>query len=301
MLRLFFVIASASCLLAGDALAQVTLKRKYEEGTTYKTQEVQQVDQTLKLNGIAIPTKSETTIVAATTYGKRDADGNLPMETKIDSLKVNLSLQGTNVTFDSAEPDKKASNPLLEPALEQFRKLSGLVITQKMSKDNKKIVSIERSKQDVELDPEDLKQQKQQEIDMIPSDPLKIGDKWQRTIKQDLGQGQVFTFDRKFEYAGPVDEFATVPGSRKLDKVTASDASVEYSTRPNAGMGLAVKKSDLKIESSKHTYLFDREAGRIVKADNEVHITGGLSISINNMDFDGDLDLTLATHAQEVK
>jgi hypothetical protein len=293
----------AACVLfyASSLFAQATLTRKYQEGTTYKTQQTQKVEQKLKLNGIEIPTRSDTTILATTAYGKRDAEGNLPIDTKIESMKVALSIQGFNVNFDSAKPDEKASNPALEPALDQFRKLTGLVITQKISRDNKKVVSVERSKQDVQVDPEDLKEQNQQSIDMVPAEPLKPGDKWQRTIKQDLGQGQIFTFQRNFEYAGQSDEFATVPGSRKLDKITATDASVEYSTRPNAGAGLTVKKSDLKVDSSKHTYLFDREAGRIIDEKNEVHITGNLDISINNMDFAGELDLTLATQEQEIK
>jgi hypothetical protein len=301
MFRLLSALLTVTCLLADEASAQVTLKRKYQEGTSFKTQETQKVDQVLKLNGIAIPTKSDTTIVAATKFGKRDADGNLPMETKFESLKVKLSIQGMDLTFDSAHPDEKASNAALEPLLDQFRKLSGLVVTQKISADNKKIVSVERSKQDVQLDPEEIKEQNQQELDMVPSEPLKVGDKWQRTIKRSLGQGQVFTFDRNFEYAGQVVEFATVPGSRKLDKISATDASVEYSMSPNAGTALTVKKSDLKVESSKHTYLFDREAGRIIDADNEVHVTGTLGLTINNMDFNGELDLTLATHEQEAK
>lgn len=300
MLR--FALA-ACCLFChpSSLFAQATLIRTYQEGTTFKTQQTQKVEQKLKLNGIEIPTKSDTTILATTTYGKRDAEGNLPIDTKIDSMKVALSIQGVNVNFDSAKPDEKPSNAALEPVVDQFRKLTGLVITQKISRDNKKIVAVERSKQDVPVDPEDLKEQYQQSLGMVPSEPLKPGDKWQRTMKQDLGQGQVFTFQRNFEYAGRTDEFATVPGSRKLDKITATDSSVEYSTRPNAGAGLAVKKSDLKVDSSKHTYLFDREAGRMIDEKSEVHITGDLSISINNMDFAGELDLTLATQEQEVK
>jgi hypothetical protein len=283
------------------ASAQATFKRKFEEGTKFKSQVSQKIDQVLTLNGMAIPTKSDTKIVMQTTYGKRDADGNLPIESKFESLQAELTLQGVTVKFDSARPDEKAANPIEELVRDQFRKVSGLVISRKISPDNKKVVSVERSKTESPVDPEDLKEQYQQDLDTMPDKPLKLGDKWERTVKRDLGQGQVFTFERTYEYAGQVNEFATVPGSRKLDKITASDSSVLYSVRPNAGMGLMVKKSDLKVESSKHTYLFDREAGRFVDEENEVRVTGKLALSINNMDLDGDLDLTLTTREQEVK
>lgn len=282
--------------------AQVTLKRKFDEGTKFKVQETVKVDQVLKLNGMELPTKSDTKFGISASYGKRDAEGVLPIERKIESLQAELSLPGgLNVKFDSARPDEKASNPLLEPALDQYRKLSGMVITYKLSGDNQKVQSVERSQAESPIDPEDLKDELQQDLERFPAEPVKPGDKWERTVRQDLGQGQIFTFKRTYEYAGQVAEFATVPGSRKLDKITATDTSVEYSVKPNAGAGLTVKSSDLKVESSKHIYLFDRVAGRIIEENNEVRITGKLSLSINNMEFDGDLDLTLATLEQEVK
>jgi hypothetical protein len=299
---LVWLVMVVSLCVATGASAQVTLKSKFEEGVQFKAQETQKVDQVLKLNGIAIPTKVDMTFVASTSYGKRDAEGNLPVATKFESVKADMSLPGgLSLKFDSAGPDKKESNPQLQQVIDQLRGLIGLVVTHKISRDNKKVVSVERSKPDAQVDPEDLKEQYQQSLDLIPKEPLKPGDTWERAFKQDLGQGQVFTFQRKFEYVGQVAEFDTVPGSRKLDKITATDTGVDYSMRPNAGMGLTVKKSDLKVESSKHTYLFDREAGRLVDTQSDIHVTGSLSLSINNMALDGDLDLKMNSREQGVK
>jgi hypothetical protein len=236
-----------------------------------------------------------------TTYGKRDAENNVPVDSKIESIVASLSVQGMTVTFDSAKPDEKPSNPGLQIVIDQFRKLHGLVIHYTVSPENNKIVSVDRPKGETPVDPEDLKNEYQQELEMFPAKPLKPGDKWEQTVRQDLGQGQVFTFQRKYEYMGEVPEFATVPGSRKLDKVTATDSSVEYSIKAGGGMGLTVKSSDLKIESSKHAYLFDRNAGRTVDADSEVRVSGKLVLSINNMDLDAEFDLTMATREQETK
>jgi hypothetical protein len=286
--------------LTAVASAQTTLKHKFEEGTKFKTQVSRKVDQTLNLNGIDIPTKVEMKILVGTTFGKRDAENNLPVENKFESVNASLSVQGVSVTFDSARPDEKASNPQLQVVVDQFRKLNGLVIAYTVGPENDKIVSVERPKGESPLDPEDIKSQYQQELDMIPAKPLKPGGKWEQTVRQDLGQGQVFTFKRNYEYVGEVAEFATVPGSRKLDKITATDASVEYSVKQGAG-GLTVKSSDLKVESSKHVYLFDREAGRTVDTDSEVRVSGKLVLSINNMDLDAVFDLTMTMREQDAK
>jgi hypothetical protein len=302
-LLLTWLVTIGSMCLASDVSAQVTLQRKFAEGTQFRAKEAQKVEQMLKLNGMAIPTKVDMNFVATTSYGKRDAEGNLPIATKFESVKADMSLPGRSIKFDSADPDAdaKASDPVTKQAIDQFRGLVGLVITHKIDRDNKKVVSVERSKTDAQVDPENLKEQFQQSLDLIPSKPLKPGDTWERTFKQDLGQGQLFTFERKFEYVGEVAEFDTVPGSRKLDKITATDSSVDYSMSPNAGMGLTVKKSDLKIASSKHTYLFDREAGRLVDTQSDVHVIGGLTLSINNMDLDADLDLKMSSREQGEK
>jgi hypothetical protein len=289
---LLFVTATAS--------AQVTLKHKYPEGTQFKTQVTNKVDQTLNLSGNNAPTKVDLKLVARTTYGKQDADKNVPVESKIESVTASLSLLGTNVTFDSARPDEKPSDMVGQLVTDQLRKLAGMTFNYKVSPENK-ILAGERPKGETLVDPEQIVSRAQQELDMIPAKPLKPGDKWERTVHEDIGQGQVFTFKRNYEYVGEAPEFATVPGSRKLDKITATDSTVEYSIKPNAGMGLTAKSSDLKVESSKHVYLFDREAGRMVNADNEVRITGKIVLSINNMSLDGVLDLTLATRAEEVK
>lgn len=296
----FIVSLVALCLLAIPAFGQVVLKPKFKEGTSFKVREKTTSDQVLTLNGMPLPTKSDNTAVAVVTIGKKDEKGNLPIATKVESLVVDLTLPGNmNVHFDSAKPDEKASNPNLEVLLEIFRKLVGNTTTITLGPGNK-VVSVEGIQEGSQADPDSVKEQFQQEIDRFPAEPIKPGDKWKRTVQQDLGQGQVFTFERDYEYVGPVDEFPTVAGSRKLDKVTATDTSVTYSTKGNAGL-ISVKKSDLTVESSKHTLLFDRESGRTVSSESEVKIKGPLSLAINNMDFTGELKLTLNQKEEEVK
>lgn len=289
------------CVLgASPAFGQVVLKPKFKEGASFRVREKTAAEQVLTLNGNPLPTKSENTTVARVTFGKKDEQGNLPISTKIESLVADLSLPGNlKIHFDSTKPDEKASDPNLEVVLDIFRKLSGSVVTITLSPENK-VVSVDGIQEGTQVDPDSVKEQFQHELQRYPAEPIKPGDTWKRTVQQDLGQGQVFTFERSYEYAGQVDEFPTVAGSRKLDKVTATDTSVVYSTKGDAGL-INVRKSDLKVESSKHTYMFDREAGRTILSESEIKIKGPLSLAINNMEFAGDLQLSLNQKEDDVK
>ena len=184
--------------------------------------------------------------------------------------------------------------------LDVYRKLNGLTVTHTVGPDSK-VVSVAGIQEGTQLNADELKEKYQQEIDVLPEKSLKPGDTWERTDVLGLGQGQVLTFQRKYEYHGQAPQFPTVPDSKLLDKITATDSSVEYSVKPGRGLPITVNKSDLKIESSKHAYWFDRQAGRLVASESELKITGSLSLVVNFMNFDGELDLTMTSKEEEIE
>lgn len=286
--------------LAPAVEAQVALKPKFEPGTSYKARETTKVAQSLKLAGQDLATKAENTVVNQVTYGKRDEKGNLPIAGKIESIVADLSLPGgIKLHFDSAKPDEKAENPNLEVVLDIFRKLTGLTVTHTLSPELK-VLSVEGIQEGTQLNPDELKEEYQQNIDFFPSEPVKPGDTWERTVVQGLGQGQVLTYQRKYEYQGQAPQFPTVKDSKQLDKITATDSSVEYSVKPGRGFPITVNKSDLKVDSSKHAYWFDRKAGRVVAEEGEVKIKGSLSLTLMGMNLDGDLDLSMNSREEEI-
>lgn len=287
--------------LAPAVEAQVTLKPKFEPGVKYKARETSKVSQSLTLGGMSLPTGADSQVVQQYVYRERDEMGNLPIDVKFVSIVADLSLPGgQKLHFDSAKPDEKAQNPQLEPVLDIYRKLSGLTVTHTVSKDLK-VVSVEGLQEGTQLNADELKEKFQQQIDMLPAKSLKPGDTWERTEVLGLGQGQIFTFKRKYEYHGQAPQFPTVPGSKLLDKITATDSSVEYSVTPGRGFPITVSKSDLKVETSKHAYWFDREAGRVIASESELKITGSLSLSINGMNLDGELDLKMNAKEEEIE
>ena len=67
---------------------------------------------------------------------------------------------------------------------------------------------------------------------------------------------------------------------------------------PNAQTPLKVTKSDLKVESSDGTILFDREAGCVVEAKGKIQVKGDLTMMIQGMELPGTLDLNMETDVQ---
>lgn len=287
-------------LCSAAAAADVVLERKFADGTKFKSREVVKTRQTLLLSGNDLGTEGNTEVVSQSTYGQRTAGGNLTIATKIESIKSDLKLPGgVSVQFDSAKPAAKPDNPVAQFVVDALQKTAGATISYHLDGENR-VQSVEGVPEGgLQHDPDDMKEEFQQSIDLLPKKPLKPGDTWQSEVKQDLGQGQIFTFQRKFEYVGQVAAFATVKGGKQLDKVVAADTSVNYSTREGTG-AFKVTKSELSVESSEHTYLFDREAGRIVNTQSKLHVKGPIGLSVANMDLSGDLDLTMEVSSEEV-
>jgi hypothetical protein len=130
MKKLFGLVLVLTALGATVAQAQVKLEAKYHEGTKSVLQSESKTTQTLTLAGMDLDTKSSTFIVATHTTGQRGADGALSIEDKTDVLQSELSLPGgIKLQFDSANPDKKADNPLLEPILDIYRAMLRIPVT----------------------------------------------------------------------------------------------------------------------------------------------------------------------------
>ena len=104
---LLFTTAAAS--------AQVKFEAKYVESSKWETHRDSKTTQTLTLAGMNIDTKSSAFAVIEHAVGQRAADGALKVEEKTKTLQTEISFPGGKIEFDSANLDKKADNPLLEP------------------------------------------------------------------------------------------------------------------------------------------------------------------------------------------
>ncbi len=280
---------------ASIAEAQVTLQAKYTEGAKAVVHSETKTTQTLTLAGMDLDTKSTTFIVTSSSTGNRAADGTLMIEEKTDVLQSELGLPGgVTLQFDSANPDKKADNPLLEPILEIYRSLVRFPVTVVVDANNK-ITEIKLPEGEFEklpegakerFSPEARKKAAEQAEGFLPTEPVKPGDTWERSADANLGSGQVMSFRTKYEYAGTVDQ-----DGKTLDKITGKTFEVSFSI--NGNPMLQVTKSDLKVKESQSTVLFDRDLGRVASRTSKIRIEGPLTLVINGAELPGKVDLTI--------
>ena len=291
MFRRFCFSVVALLLSSTIASAQVKLEPKYPEGAKSVVHRDTTSKQTLTLAGMDIDTKSSTFIVATASIGKRAADGTLKIEEKVETLQSEISTPGGLIQFDSANPDKKADNALLEPILDIFRSVYRNPVTVELDAKNK-ITAVKLPEGEYEklsdaakgqLNPESLKKTVENALQFLPE---KKGDTWERSSEQNLGAGQTMSFRTKYEYQGTVEK-----DGKTLDKITGKAFEVSFAINGNAM--LQVTKSDLKIIESESTVLFDRERGSAVSTSSKVQIAGPLTLVVNAMEFAGKVDLTI--------
>ena len=68
-------------------------------------------------------------------------------------------------------------------------------------------------------------------------------------------------------------------GDKTLDKISCKVLEVKYDQDPKGKSPLKVVKSDLKVESSEGTILFDREEGHVVSSSDKIRIKGNMTFS----------------------
>jgi hypothetical protein len=288
--------------LASAAQAQEKLEIKDREGTrmarsTWKSHQI------LSIAGMDVETNVETTTTSSSVTGKADAGGAVRIRETIDALRYDLSLPGNmKVVYDSEKPDAKSDNPDIQSYLDTFRALKGATYTLVVGPDHR-VSAVEGTEQILAKAPAStlaelknrlseamLKREANQARAVLPDKPVNKGDRWQRTVVMEIGAGQSLTFDTYYEYAGTAQK-----DGKTYDKIDSFIGGVTYALDPNSPIPLKLLKSDLKIDSSVGTILFDRETGQVAESSSTTRITGPMTFSVNGQELPGKVDLTLET------
>jgi len=296
---------------APSARAQVKLEYKFPEGQTLTYKTTVKINQVMTLNGMEIPTEAQETVVSSRAIGKRAGDSTLPVQEKVVSVRSDLTLPGVGpITYDSKDPDAKIDNEQLKAVgLEDVFKLASQIAYTVVLDAKNKVKAIEGAEKLLEkadqlnplvrdsmrsrLQADKLKAKFEQSHGNLPDVLARPGEPWERTETLDTGGGQELVFRKKYEYAGTEKK-----GDKSLDKITAKTTEVQLKVDPDSQAPAKVTKSELKVESSDGTILFDREAGRIVEARGKLHVKGTMTLSVQGQDLPGELDLTIETGSE---
>ena len=102
------------------------------------------IHQILTINGSDVETNAEEVVVSSSATGARKADGTLPIEQKIEAIRLQLTLpMNVVISFDSASPaPKKDDNPIASLFVGICQALVGTSYNITLDKDNQ-FVSVE--------------------------------------------------------------------------------------------------------------------------------------------------------------
>ncbi len=304
----FWVLAGPAAARA-QAPAPVKLEARFPEGQTLRYRIQTNTNQLVTNLGMEMPGNMNRTVIRSQAIGKRRADAGLPIAVKVESLRERLRLPGgLDVSYDSKDGAAKVANSDLAFFNDVYQVAGRVAYTIVLDEKNK-VKAIEgadalREKVD-RLDPsardllrsrvaaDTLKAEFEQATEFLPDGPVKPGDSWERTEAVDSGSGLELVLRKKYEYAGTEKK-----GGKALDKITAK--VIEAKCRQDADSASPVKltKSDLKVESSEGTVLFDREAGRVVESRGQVQLKGGLTMSAQGQDQRVNIELRIRTDVQ---
>ena len=302
-------LAFLALLWPETASAQVKLEYKYPEGKKFSYKGVTKTKQVLTLMGMEIETESTENVSSSLVIGKKRSDGGLPVEERIDSLRAELSLPGgVSITYDTKEPDAKIETPGLAFLGEIFKMAGDMTYTivlddksnvkavegtEKLLEKADKLSEAARDSIRSRLEADKLKLKFEQDHKNVPDILARPGEPWQRTEVMDIGGGQVLTVEKKYTYVG-VDK----KDGKSYDKISAQAIKVDFKQDPQTKSPLKVVKSELKVETSTGTILFDREVGQVFDAKGKTHYKGTMTFEAAGMEIPGQIDLIFDTNTQ---
>lgn len=291
--------------LAASAQAQVKLEYKFPENAKAAVKDTTKLHQILTIAGMDIETNVDETLVVGVAIGKRNADGTLPVAQTIESIRAELTLPGgIIIAYDSAAPDNPpVDNKDFAFLQDIFKVLAGEKHTVVLDGTNKakfvegteafeaKLATIDPKAAALikkSMSADEIKREFDQAHANLPTVLAREGEPWEVTQSSDIGGDQTLTFRKRYEYRGTVEK-----GGRTLDKISVKATGVTYVMAPEAESPLKITKSDLKVDSSEGTLLFDREAGAVVESQESTRVKGDLTAMINGQELPSKLDLTL--------
>ncbi|MBT4866274.1 MAG: hypothetical protein HON53_14315 [Planctomycetaceae bacterium] len=299
MYRAILTTAAIVWGMSATAEAQVKLQLKFPNDAKTTSTVTSKTHQMLKIAGMDVETKAEETVSTTTTNGKRKADGTIQLTSKVDSVKSKLTLPGgVDLEFDSTKPSEPAGTAF-DFLLEVYAVIPKVVSTTVLNKDNR-VTSVKVDEKPLEdlsdmaktilkgrFDGDYLKEVVNKQMDRIPKTAVKKGDSWQVELTANLGGGQTLAFKTTYTYEGTIEK-----DGKTLDKITSKVTEVKYA-QDDPDAPAKVTASELKVESSSGTLLFDRKLGRTVSDTDKFHVTGTMTLDINGMEFPTELDLTI--------
>jgi hypothetical protein len=266
------------------------LSLKFVKDTPFWQELTTKTIQNIKVQGLDVGQNQEQTFIFKFEPKKQEGDKWIVQQT-IEGVKMKIDIAGSPVSYDSTNEGAAAgTNTALS---EFFKALKGSQFTLTIGKDCtvekvegreefvKKLVSANKQLEQLLnkiLGEEAMKQMADPCFGVVPKEPKKVGDKWSKPVKLNLGPLGSYENTYNFTYAKQTGDNAEI------------DVAVELKYTPppadQGGESLPFKIKGGKIEqvkddkSNKGKIIFNTKAGRVESSDVSVKMTGTLTLDI---------------------
>ena len=279
-----------------------TLKWKFEKGKTFYQTMTTKTNQNMKVMGSDIKQDQSQTFWFSWTP-EEDKDGKWAIKQKIEGVQMSIDIGGSKISIDSTQPA-----PLSSPLGEFVKALVGSEFKIILTKDFK-VEKIEGRKEFLDkliqsnppmkglleqiLSEEAIKEMADPTFAVLPNEPKKVDDKWER--KSNIKMGPIGSYNNVYTY--------TYKGKDgKLDKIDVKTALTYSPPDPAAAAGGAmpfkIKSAKLESKNASGTIWVDADKGRVDHSDMKLELSGNLSIEINGQTADVTLTQEQSTNVK---
>jgi hypothetical protein len=266
------------------------LSMKFVKDTPFWEEMTTKTIQNIKVQGLDVGQNQEQTFTFKFEPKKQEGDKWIVQQT-IEAVKMKIDIAGSPVSYDSAtENAPGGTNTALS---EFFKALKGSQFMLTIGKDCtvekvegreefiKKLISANKTLETLLnkiLGDEAMKQMADPCFGVVPKEPKKQGDKWNKVVKLSLGPLGSYENTYNFTYTKQTGDVAEIDVTVELKyTVPAADQGGESLPFKIKGGKIEQVKDD---KSNRGKILFNTKAGRVESVDVSVKMTGTLSLEI---------------------
>jgi hypothetical protein len=281
-----------TCLITFAVAQQRTeLHWKFEPGKTFYQEITIDGRQTTTVKGTQQPTRVLQTMQVAWTPVQLRPDHSWVIRQQILALSMSVQANGKQVTYDSANPSAAPRElaDSMEPLIgaeflyvisPEMKTLEVTGLRELFSKMNQANVRSRQAMQGL-LNEDSLRQLSDRTFAVLPAGPVAPGDRWVAENRASLGPLGTFAVQNIFTYEGRVP--GREDGFFKLERIRMETIYGHHEPAAVSALNSSaqVKKFDLTGSRAQGIFLFDADRGRIDSAQQQVSLTGKLTVESN--------------------
>lgn len=319
--RHYFAVVVALTLTAPAFSQDVELAWKFKKGDKFFQEMNTKTMQNMKIMGMDVKQEQEQTFLFSWNVLDAEEGKQTVIEQKIEAVKINIRLGGTDIRFDSTQKDAEGTQ-----LASFFRPLVGTSF--KLTLDPKmKITKVEGREEflkklgdanpamkpllQIVLSEEQLRQLSEPAFSVVKGkgEKVKANDTWTwpadgKTNK--LSLGPIGSYDTKYTYTYQGKEKKSFPEvnegkEMELHKIgmktdlTYVPPDPKEASKEAANLNFKVEGGSLKATTTEGTIWFDADKGRVIRAEMKVVLEGKLTISVMQQNAEVEFNQTQTT------